>query len=241
MPRKPAWTESQARAWWSALKGWVGVQQTLESRDALSSSLQGPSQPLLSVCPHHLGAGVWWLLWQEAELGGAPSGHEAPGKQRVRDAGSVAPGALFLCHLKHFRIKSALNASPDVSSDLLFMSSRQNSMLSLFLPFWLCDTPVVPACSHAGGCMSVPEGRVTHRRAPVQVTGSAHTVTLQGNPGKQAPQGQALPLTPSWACELPTPSAETWPPLHSEPSTLQRQTKAKDSRRRFGTIKGHSP
>lgn len=161
---------------------------------------RAPPSPFFLSCPHHLGAGVWWLLWWGAELGGAPSGHEAPGKRHVRNAGSVAPGALFLCHLQHFRIQSALNASPDVSSDLLFMSSRQkNSLLSLFLPFWLCDIPVVPACSHAGGCVSVPEGRVTHRRAPVQVTGSARTVTLQGNPGKQVPQGHALPPTPSWA------------------------------------------
>lgn len=54
----------------------------------------------------------------------------------VQSVGFVAPEALFLRHLKHFIIRSALNASPDVSPNLLFIVKQveEFSMELIFFP-----------------------------------------------------------------------------------------------------------
>lgn len=136
---------------------WAQHRSQLERRGgrAMAPESQGcpsplplgpPASPLLLSCPQHPGLGIQPPLpGQKQSLGALPQEMRPHGKQGTpRTVGLVDPDVLSPLHLKHFLISNTLNASPDVSSDLLLLSSRQkNSLLSLFLPFWLCNIPIV--------------------------------------------------------------------------------------------------
>lgn len=108
---------------WSALKRGMVFQWALELQARPSFLPPGPSpSPILLSCPHHPGLGIWQPLLARGSLGTLPQEMRLSGKWAHCGVLVLwAPEALFLCHLKHFIIESTLNASPDVSSDLLFI------------------------------------------------------------------------------------------------------------------------
>lgn len=89
---------------------------------------------------------------------------------------------------------------PDVSSDLLLLPSRQNSLLSLFLPLCLCNIPFIPAWSLLWGphaCSESPD--VGHGL-------STHHSPFEGTRDNGPHRGMHR-LEPAWH---PIPRAETW-------------------------------
>lgn len=89
-------------------------------------------------------------------------------------------------------------------------------------PPWLCDIPINQPGHRAGDFVPALRGKVASLRVVAQVTGSACTTDLQGDPGHTDPTGAVAPHTfppePAWhphavdqaqpllPSELPTPS-----------------------------------
>ena len=148
-----------------------------------------PASPLLLSCPHQPGLGIQ----PHALRRGGPSENRA-----CRRWWAWWTQGLFH-HSKHFLISRAPNASPDVSSDPLLLSSRQkNSLLNLFLPLWLGNLSIIPARSLRWGPRACSERRSDPSEGPDVGHGlNAHRSPYKGARGDRPHRGLCFPTLPA--------------------------------------------